>query len=148
MTMDLAKRKKNVANMLNSFMSYYAYHGLFFLVFSAQNYFFPSEDRYQFCFFILVIFYLQFVVGHVRQLNNESDMHRMGEWLRPRLRLKIGEHSLLALLMFLIPFYIQNKQGKPLAVIPGWILIALPTMSGLINLFMVKYEQTPCNATF
>ena len=72
-------------------------------------------------------------------------MRRMGKWLKPRLYLKITEHFLLALSMLLIPFYLQDT---PLVVVPGWLLVFPPILSGLINLFMVKYEQTPCNATF
>ena len=69
----------------------------------------------------------------------------MGKWLRPRLYLKIMEHFLLALSMVLIPFYLQES---PVIGIPGWVLVLPPMLSGLINLFLVKYEQTPCNATF
>ena len=68
-----------------------------------------------------------------------------GKWLKPRLYLKIIEHILMAISMALIPFYLQQK---PLINVPGWLLLVPPILSGLINLFLVKYEQTPCNATF
>ena len=71
-------------------------------------------------------------------------MRRMGKWLKPRLYLKMVEHGLLALDMVLIPFYLQEE---PILRIPGWLLIIPPTLSGLINLFMVKFDSTPCNST-
>jgi hypothetical protein len=72
-------------------------------------------------------------------------MKRMGKWLKPRLYLRMVEHGLLGLLMVLMPFYMQEK---PMIWIPGWFLLIPPVLSGIINLFLVKYDQTPCNATF
>lgn len=69
----------------------------------------------------------------------------MGKWLKPRLYLKIVEHSLLGVGMLMIPFYMQDR---PVVHVPGWSLIIPPLLSGIINLFLVKYEPTPCNATF
>ena len=31
---------------------------------------------------------------------------------------------------------------------PGWVIVIFAVLSGFINLFLVRYEQTPCNATF
>lgn len=143
--MDFDKRTKNVRQMLNSFMLYFLYHGLFFLVFSGQNYYFYDEERFQYCFGILILFYATFVIDHVVQLRNKKQMRLYGKWLKPRLYLKIIEHILMAISMALIPFYLQQK---PLINVPGWLLLVPPILSGLINLFLVKYEQTPCNATF
>lgn len=62
------KRRKNVEEAMNTFMSYFLYHGVFFLVLSCQNYYFYSEGAFQFCFLILVVFYIQFVIKHVADL--------------------------------------------------------------------------------
>lgn len=40
------KRRKNVEDALNTFMSYFLYHGFFFLIFSGQSYYFYTEDAY------------------------------------------------------------------------------------------------------
>ena len=69
----------------------------------------------------------------------------MGKWLKPRLYLKILEHGLLVISMALIPFYLKKT---PLVGLPNWIIVIPPCLSSLINLFLVKYDQTPCNATF
>ena len=131
------KRKQNVETMLYVFISYFSFHGAFFLVFSLQNYFFYSENRFQFCFVILIVFYTRFIVGHICQLRNKRDMRRMGKWLKPRLYLKIVEHGLLAVSMALIPFYLQDS---PLIWVPGWLLVIPPSLSSMINLFVVKYD--------
>ena len=77
------------------------------------------------------------MVSHILQLRNKRDMRRMGKWLKPRLYLKIIEHGLLAVSMALIPFYLQKA---PQVWIPGWLLVIPPSLSGIINLFMVKYD--------
>lgn len=145
MTINDVKRRENVAQMMNSFVSYFIFHGFFFMVFSCQNYIWIDATQYQYSFLVLVVFYSRFICEYIAQLKNKKVMRRMGKWLKPRLYLKIVEHGLLALSMVLIPFYLQPD---PIVNIPAWILIILPCSSGLINLFMVKYEQTPCNATF
>ena len=92
--------------MLNLFLLYFVYHGLFFAVFSAQNYYYYADNQFQICFLILVIFYLRFIVHYILALRNKSDMRRMGKWLRPRLYLKILEHLLLVISITLVPFYL------------------------------------------
>lgn len=72
-------------------------------------------------------------------------MRRIGKWLKPRLYLKILEHSLLGISMLLLPLYLQEE---PIIYVSGWTILILPSLSGIINLFLVKYEPTPCNATF
>ena len=42
--MDSQLRLKNVADMLTVFMSYFLFHGTFFVVFSAQSYYFYEDD--------------------------------------------------------------------------------------------------------
>ena len=42
--MDLDKRRKNVDEALNLFMSYFVYHGVFFVIFSVQNYYYYREN--------------------------------------------------------------------------------------------------------
>ena len=86
---------------------------------------------------MLVFFYTRFIVSHILQLRNKRDMRLMGKWLKPRLYLKIIEHILMAVTMVLIPFYLQKE---PYVWIPGWLLIIPPSLSGVINLFMVKYD--------
>ena len=44
MTTDSVKRLKNVEEMLSSFMSYFFFHGCFFLVFSAQSYWLYKDN--------------------------------------------------------------------------------------------------------
>ena len=44
MTNDSAKRLKNIESMLLTFLSYFLFHGLFFVVFSAQSYWFYEEN--------------------------------------------------------------------------------------------------------
>lgn len=67
--------------------------------------------------------------------------------MRPRLFLKIVEHALMMVIMLLMPFYLQGEKSL-LGRIPGWVIIIIGACSAFINLFLVKYEQTPCNATF
>ena len=105
MTNDEEKRLKEVKDVLNAFNAYFAYHGVFFLFFSAQNYFLYEENGLQLCFIVLVVFYMQFVVSHIRHLRNKREMQRMS-WLKSRLYLRIIEHGLMALTMLLLPFYI------------------------------------------
>ena len=123
--------------MLAVFMSYFVFHGAFFAVFSAQSYWFFEQDQYQFCFIVLILFYMKFVVQHILQLRNKVEMRRKGRWLRPRLYMKIIEHSLMAVSMVLVPFYIQEA---PQVRIPGWLLLIPPSLAALINLFLTKYD--------
>ena len=92
--------------MVNLFMLYFAYHGLFFAIFSAQNYYYYAENQFEGSFIILIIFYLRFIVHYILALNNKSDMRTMGKWLRPRLYLKILEHLLLVIAITFVPFYL------------------------------------------
>ena len=85
-----------------------------------------------------------YVVKHFRELADKRKMRVMGRWLKPRLKLKIMEHSLLAVTMLMIPFYIQEEQ---LIGIQGWMVMIPLTLSCFIGLMVVKYDQTPCNAT-
>lgn len=107
LTTDQQKRLKNVSEMLGLFMSYFVFHGLFFVVFSAQSYWFHADNQFQLCFAVLTLFYTKFVVQHILQLRNKAEMRRKGKWLRPRLYMKIIEHALMALTMVLVPFYLQ-----------------------------------------
>ena len=68
----------------------------------------------------------------------------MGKWLRPRLYLKIIEHSLMALTMIMIPFYLLEEKDY----FSGWLLLVPSSISAIINLVIVRYDNSPCNATF
>ena len=95
---------------------------------------------------MLVFFYLRFVYFHIRTLGNREIMKLMGKWLRPRLYLKIIEHALMALTMVTIPLYLL--EGSPYFDFSGWWLLLPPSLAAIINLLIVKYDQSPCNATF
>lgn len=131
--------------MLWVFLSYFFFHGLFFACFSLQSYWFYEHNQYEFCFIVLIVFYTKFIVRDILQLRNQSVMRRMGKWLKGRLYLRIVEHTLLAVTMALIPFYMQEE---PQVWIPGWLLLIPTSAQCLLNLFFVKYDKTPCNATY
>lgn len=84
-----------------------------------------------------MLFYTKFVVQHILQLRNKVEMRRKGRWLRPRLYMKIIEHSLMTVSMVLVPFYLQEA---PQIRIPGWLLLIPPSLAALINLFLTKYD--------
>ena len=89
-------------------MLYFAFHGIFFLTLSAQNYYHYDghTNRFQYAFIILIIFYFTFIIDYVMLLRNRKEMKRYGWWMRPRLFLKIVEHVFIITAFFLIPFYI------------------------------------------
>jgi len=62
----LEKRAEHMRGNLNLFMLYFIFHGVFFLIFVVQNYFFYDESRFQYCFFVLFVFYVRFIVDHIR----------------------------------------------------------------------------------
>ena len=68
----------------------------------------------------------------------------MGQWLRPRLYLKIVEHLLIAINMLMIPLYLLEGRFE----FSGWYLLIPLIISAIINLFLVKYDASPCNSTF
>jgi len=72
-------------------------------------------------------------------------MRRYGKWLKPRLYLKIVEHTLLAINMLMIPCYMQPN---PLVKIPGWALLLPGVVAAVFNLFMIPCDRTPCNSTY
>ena len=125
-------------------MGYFFYHFLFFAAFSLQNYLWYEQSDFYFSFLILVFFYLSYVVRHFKDMADKRKMRVMGQWLKPRLKLKIMEHSLLAVTMLMIPFYMQEEQ---LFDIQGWMVMIPLTLSVFIGIMVVKYDQTPCNAT-
>ena len=72
---DEEKRRKNVTDMFDNFLRYFYYHFVFFAWFSAQNFFFVgAKEHFQYCFLILVFFYLRFIYIDIRVLNDRATM--------------------------------------------------------------------------
>ena len=108
---DEERRKKNVTEEFDNFLRYFYYHFFFFAWLSVQNYFFVgTKEHFQYCFLVLVFFYLRFIYLDIRRLNDRITMKQMGKWLRPRLYLKIIENFLMAITVMMIPFYLL--EGK------------------------------------
>ena len=134
-----------MSEVLDNILEYFLFHLLFFVAFTLQNYFF-GVNHVQYSFVILVAFYLKYVNKLFRNLKDARLMRQRGKWLRPRIYLRIVEHLLLSISMVLIAFYIQRED--PVMKLPGYVVLAPPLLSAAINLFLVRYIQTPCNATY
>lgn len=65
-------------------------------------------------------------------------------WERKRIYLCLVEHLLYAVTMLLIPLYLIKFPFN----FSAFYLMILPCVSLVINLFFLRHQQSPCNATF
>jgi len=137
---------ENVSEVLNDIFLFMVFHTLFFALFCLQN-FFCGITNLQYSFLILVLYYALMVDKQLVILKDERLMRQQGDWRRPYLYLRIVENVLLALTMVLIGIY-MSEEGKRIFKIPGFVVLVPPAISVFINLFLVKYIETPCNATY
>ena len=76
-------------------------------------------------------------MSHIKEYRDKTKMRVLGSWLKPRLRLKIIEHVLLALTMLMIPIYIKKDSTVDMK---GWMVLIPPSLSAFFNLVLVKYD--------